>query len=453
MQELNMVDLIENNPITKISNTYQCKLLQKIKDNFTDMEQQMFVASFYGYLNYNSKTEFVIDLDTIWEWLGFSQKIRAKELLNKLFIIDIDYTILLSFEREQKYYEEKKHGGHNIQKIMMTIKTFKSLCLKAGTKKADQIHDYYIKLEEILHETIGEECAELKLQLEETELKLHDTALELEQKENELEEQEDKNQLDKELLREKTILEHFPDNVQCVYYGLIDNVSSKNESLFKFGMSNFLCNRVDSHKKTFTNFRLINAFKVENTLQIENAIKKHPILSIHRRHLFLNKINANEFLCREKLSFEQLDTIIKNIISSIEYSPANYQKLLDENEHLLNENEKLSNALKVIKEEFEPEVDTEKTKHHYRQPDGLYHIDDHIFTMLCGTRQEVWDNKAYKTVGGLTKHDLIMNKSGNIVSKAKFIICKSEPSRFSKSDQFRKEQTLAKKNAYNNLSL
>ena len=140
-----------------------------------------------------------------------------------------------------------------------------------------------------------------------------------------------------------------------------------------------------------------------------------------------------------------MDTIIS--------SPANYQKLLDENEHLLNENEKLSNALKVIKEEFEPTVDTEKTKHHYRHPDGLYYIDDHIFTMLCGTRQEVWDNKAYKTVGGLTKHDLIMNKSGNIVSKAKFIICKSEPSRFAKSDQFRKEQTLAKKNAYNNLSL
>jgi len=449
MQELNMVDLIENNPITKISNTYQCKLLQKIKDNFTDMEQQMFVASFYGYLNYNSKTEFVIDLDTIWEWLGFTTKYSAKRILEKQFTINIDYKPLLIFKDEQT----KGRGGHNIQKIMMTIKTFKSLCLKAGTKKADQIHDYYIKMEEILQETIGEECTELKLQLEETELLLHDTELELEQKENELEEQEDTYRLDKELLREKTILEHFPDNVQCVYYGLIDNLSSKNESLFKFGMSNFLCNRIDSHKKTFTNFRLINAFKVENTLQIENAIKKHPILSIHRRHLFLNKINANEFLCREKLSFEQLDTIIKNIISSIEYSPANYQKLLDENEHLLNENEKLSNALKVIKEEFEPTVDTEKTKHHYRHPDGLYYIDDHIFTMLYGTRQEVWDNKAYKTVGGLTKHDLIMNKSGNIVSKAKFIICKSEPSRFAKSDQFRKEQTLAKKNAYNNLSL
>ena len=286
-----MVDLIENNPITKISNTYQCKLLQKIKDNFTDMEQQMFVASFYGYLNYNSKTEFVIDLDTIWEWLGFTTKYSAKRILEKQFTINIDYKPLLIFKDEQT----KGRGGHNIQKIMMTIKTFKSLCLKAGTKKADQIHDYYIKMEEILQETIGEECTELKLQIEETELLLHDTELELEQKENELEEQEDTYRLDKELLREKTILEHFPDNVQCVYYGLIDNLSSKNESLFKFGMSNFLCNRVDSHKKTFTNFRLINAFKVENTLQTENAIKKHPILSIHRRHLFLNKINANEF--------------------------------------------------------------------------------------------------------------------------------------------------------------
>jgi hypothetical protein len=38
--------------------------------------------------------------------------------------------------------------------------------LKAGTKKADEIHDYFIKLEEILQQTIGEECIELKNQLQ-----------------------------------------------------------------------------------------------------------------------------------------------------------------------------------------------------------------------------------------------------------------------------------------------
>jgi hypothetical protein len=35
--------------------------------------------------------------------------------------------------------------------------------LKAGTKKADEIHDYFIKLEESLHEILEEESNELKI--------------------------------------------------------------------------------------------------------------------------------------------------------------------------------------------------------------------------------------------------------------------------------------------------
>ena len=53
MASLNIVELIESNPITKLTNTYQNKLLMKIKDKFTDEEQQMFVASFYCFLKYN----------------------------------------------------------------------------------------------------------------------------------------------------------------------------------------------------------------------------------------------------------------------------------------------------------------------------------------------------------------------------------------------------------------
>ena len=40
------------------------------------------------------------------------------------------------------------------------------MCLKSNTKKADEIHDYFIKLEEILQEIINEESNELKNQLE-----------------------------------------------------------------------------------------------------------------------------------------------------------------------------------------------------------------------------------------------------------------------------------------------
>ena len=51
-KELNIVELIENNPITKLSNDYNIKFLEKIKVQFTDFEQQMFLSSFYCYFNY-----------------------------------------------------------------------------------------------------------------------------------------------------------------------------------------------------------------------------------------------------------------------------------------------------------------------------------------------------------------------------------------------------------------
>jgi len=48
----------------------------------------MFVASFYCYLNYNPTTEYIINLDDVWKWVGFSNKAHSKNLLEKHFIIN-----------------------------------------------------------------------------------------------------------------------------------------------------------------------------------------------------------------------------------------------------------------------------------------------------------------------------------------------------------------------------
>jgi phage anti-repressor protein len=160
---LNIVDLIENNPITRLSQTYQHKLLNKIKAKFNENEQQMFVASFYCYLKHDSSKDFVIDLDNVWEWLGFATKQKAKDLLEKQFIKESDYKLLLRNSVEQK---EDTRGGHNKEIFMLTIRTFKLFCMKAGTEKAEKIHDYYIKLKATLHDVLQEESTELKLQLE-----------------------------------------------------------------------------------------------------------------------------------------------------------------------------------------------------------------------------------------------------------------------------------------------
>jgi len=118
---VDIVHLIESNPITKLSGSYQSKLLTKIKNKFTDTEQQMFVASFYCYLQYNSSNDFVVELDNVWEWLGFGQKVNAKRFLEKNFIINKDYKLLLCQPAKQT---TKTKGGHNREIIMLNIETF-----------------------------------------------------------------------------------------------------------------------------------------------------------------------------------------------------------------------------------------------------------------------------------------------------------------------------------------
>jgi len=449
-KSLNIVELIEKNPITRLSNTYQNKLLTKIKERFTDDEQQIFVASFYCYLNYHD--EFIIDLDNIWKWLGFQSKFNSKRLLETQFIINKDYILLSPTAKQSSHIK----GGHNKETFMLNIKTFKKYCLKAGTKKADEIHEYYIKLEETLQEVIQEESNELKLQLEQKEQQLESVTQ------------------DKQKIREKTLLEQFPNNTQCVYYGSIDNLSDKNEKLIKFGNSNNLKNRVTNHKDTYSNFILINAFKVDNKLQIENALKENKTFIERQRNLTLGNKKYVELLNIEDMSFIELDKIIKEIITGIEYSPENYIKILEENKVLkkqieekneannknnlillTSENKKLKkeniklmkryNGLKRRTKTIDSDDDDEEenyetaqevnqneidnyitvintiSKKFTKNKNGKYEINNKIYDKLFGSREEVWNCKAYKTSGGLIKNDLIMNSLGKIVSKKKCI--------------------------------
>jgi hypothetical protein len=169
-QRLDIVQLINNSPLTKLSTEFHTKLLNKIQESFTDNQQQLFVASFYSYLNYNSKTDFVINLDDVWNWCGFTRRDNARRILDKHFTNDIDYKIFAPQVGGANFVPHvggarDNRGGHNKETILMTINTFKKFCLKAGTKKADEIHDYYIKLEELMQDTLKEESDELRTQL------------------------------------------------------------------------------------------------------------------------------------------------------------------------------------------------------------------------------------------------------------------------------------------------
>jgi hypothetical protein len=217
------------------------------------MEQQLFVSSCYCYLNYNQSSDFVIDLDNIWKWLGFQQKVKAKILLEKHFTANIDYKNLLSQPGKQ-YYEETKHGGHNKETLMLTVKTFKLFCIKADTKRAKDIHEYFIKLEEIMHQIIQEESNELRLQLEQAKI-------ETKQVENiKKKEYEVKLGEQKMIEREKILLKEYEPICSLVYFVKVKTFEN-GTYIVKIGESRKgITDRYNEHKSKHEECLLLDCF-------------------------------------------------------------------------------------------------------------------------------------------------------------------------------------------------
>ena len=105
------------------------------------------------YLNYHQLDDFIVNLDNVWKFIGFSNKANAKRLLKHNFTENKDYKTLLVYNDEQTIFirtDENKINeetrGRKQETIMLNINTFKKLCLKANTENAAKIHDYYIKI-------------------------------------------------------------------------------------------------------------------------------------------------------------------------------------------------------------------------------------------------------------------------------------------------------------------
>ena len=313
---VDIVNLIEGNPITKFTGDYKSKLIEKVKNSFTEYEQQLFLASFYCYLKYNYKNDFVIDLDNVWKWLGFQQKYHAKYLLEKQFTINNDYKI---FAPEASVAKKSIRGGHNKEIIMLNVDTFKKFCLKAGTKKADEIHDYFIKLENIIHEITKEESDELKLQFEQLE----------NSKNKELEEKLAKQ---KEIDNEKFLLKEYANSGSLIYIIKVKTLKN-NEYIVKIGRSEKgVLNRYNEHRNNYDECLLLNCFAVDKSNEFESFIHNHSLIYPNKYKNLKTHEKENElFLIGNNLTYKILLKIINDNISNYNYKVS---ELLLENELL-----------------------------------------------------------------------------------------------------------------------
>jgi prophage antirepressor-like protein len=394
----------------------------------------------------------------------------------------LDIKIINSVIREFDESEKVLHTMHTLggaqEVTFLTEKGLYKVLFRSRKPIAQKFQNWVCEvIKEIRLKGIYKMENEIKKAIEEKNEAIEEKNEAIEEKNEAIEEKNEAIE-EKNKIREKTLIENFPSNVQCVYYGTIDNKSDKGERLIKCGNSNSLKNRIYNHKKTYQNFRLINAFKVENKLQIENAIKEHPLFIERQRTIMIKKHNFTELINMEGISDSVVDETIREIIRAIEYSPEKYLTLLEENKELkrmigdntpdyiislkreleglkkdnmklikkLNKQKKMGQDVPLyvnVNAEYEEEEEDKddnvnvtkeeienyntlsaaiKSKNMMRDnTDGKYHIKGGIYEKIRGTREEVWCGTAYQTTGELKKRDLEMNKHGRVVSKVKLI--------------------------------
>jgi hypothetical protein len=334
MEKLEIVNLIENNLFTKLFEEYNNKFLLKIKQKFTEKDQHFFVSYYYCYLNYNQEKDFIIDLDDIWNWLGYNQKVKAKNLLEKKFIVNKDYKILSSNKNEQK----KMLGGYNKEIIMITIKTFKLLCLKAETKKAHDIHEYYIKLEKLMQEIIQEESNELKEQLSYIKLDLDLKNTEIDHLKKEIAEKDTITQkdIDKKVAkeREQMLLREFG-TIGAIVYIIKVKSYDNGQYVIKIGESRKgIQARYNEHKTKFgPDILLLDCFSVKKSKEFEMYLHNQNDIKFNRVTDLEGHENEKElFLVGKNLTYKMIHHIITGSIKFYnEYTEGDFEKLKVEN--------------------------------------------------------------------------------------------------------------------------
>lgn len=310
---VNIAELVENNPITRFSGDYKSKLISRIVNEFQSNEQQLFLSSFYCYMNYDSKTDFVIDLDNIWHWLGFNQKYNAKVLLEKSFKIDIDYKIF------SETNVNHVRGGHNKEKIMMNIYTFKKFCLKASTKKADEIQSYFTNLELIILSLLKEDNDEkLMIQMKKIEQEKEEQIKLFKETETEKIKQEEK---------EKLLLTQFT-NAQSIVYIIKVKTFENGNYIIKIGESRRgISGRYTEHKTNYDECLLLDCFSVNRSKDFENFLHNHEKIRKCRVKNLQNHENENElFLIGNHLAYSHLIKIINDNIQNYQFTNEHYQE-------------------------------------------------------------------------------------------------------------------------------
>ena len=140
---------------------HDARLAQMLNADLTCEEHELFCMHFRAYLRHDPDKDFVIDLDDVYKWLGYSRVDHAKRVLVSQVREGTEWCKCLlpkageqrvrtDAEQEKGRQSGDNRGGHNKERILLTVNGFKQLCMAAHTEKASRVRNYYISMEAVM---------------------------------------------------------------------------------------------------------------------------------------------------------------------------------------------------------------------------------------------------------------------------------------------------------------
>jgi hypothetical protein len=333
-ETINFTELVHNSKTQfDLSDEYECKMINKLNETFTKEQQKWYIANLYMYMHYHATNDFPINLENVYKMVGFTKKGNAKRTLENNFLQGIDYKII----KKQLLPIEKlpKSGGSGIlqEDIMLNTNTFKKFCMIIKTKKADEIREYYLKLEDIHNEIIKEEFEKMKFLIQK----------EKENTQKLLKENDNKNLLTLKLNRHNIFMEKLKKK-KSVYLADIGN------NFRKIGSTEDIDERYDGLLRTFGQCIFIDVFECENFREIETDILIDPVI---KKNLYRKPNHKSREVVElsDKFVYEELLQIVKKHVNkfnislsleTLEIKKINFLTYLISNNYTLNDIEKLS---------------------------------------------------------------------------------------------------------------
>ena len=179
----------------------------------------------------------------------------------------------------------------------MTVNTFKKLCMKAATNRAEEVCDYYIKMERVMHQYIHHQLQEKNQSI----IELQNKAIE-----------HSKNM---ELERHKALIDAH-DKQKLVYIMKVEEFAN-GKFVIKIGESSDIKDRVEKLKSLFQiQVVVLDIFPCARSYEFEQALHKTKGIVEHK---YVNPINntvqsTETFLINSPKHYKKVVRIVKNLL-------------------------------------------------------------------------------------------------------------------------------------------